>query len=212
MDAIVRQDSGDVQSRLAQLGLKREHLIEVVKACVAGFTSCTDNDPPGAPGWLSWRWGVRRAREVLLPLGWEKSDSGISTVVNRSLKLRLAILNADEGAGSRDAVPQNRSRKGPNSERLAQVNRQMMPGAEDWPIPAGEPQESIEDFSTWHLCVNVGKDQVTAELTLLSDFEDGYFTRFIEKIIIVGSGEWNAIVFSEPDDDSPEPEVRVVRK
>lgn len=212
MDAIVRQDSSDVQARLAELGLTREQLLEVVRACVAGFTGATDNDPPGAPGWLSWRAGVRRAREVLLPLGWEKSDSGISTVFSRSLKMRLAILNADEGTGSKDSVPQNRSRKGPNSERATQVNREMMPGAEDWPIPAGKPVESIEDFATWHLCVNVGMDEVTAELTLLSDIEGGYYTGFIEKIIVVGPGEWKAIEFSEPDDDSPEPEVRVVRK
>lgn len=212
MDAIVREKSSDVELRLLELGLKKEQLVSIVKSCAAGHGGCTDNDPPGARGWESWRWGVRRAREELRPNGWEKDDTGnFSTVVNHERKIRLAILNADGGAGTRDCVPQNRSRKGPNSERVATTNRELMPGAEDWPIPAGEIKQSLDDYCTWHLCVNIERDEVCAELALLSDFVGGYFTGFIEKIIIVGPGEWIALPTNE-DDDYPDLEFEVARK
>jgi hypothetical protein len=214
----VRQEQLDVAHRLSQLGLTREKLMSIVRACVAGHGGCTDNDPPNARGFESWRWGVRRAREELRPEGWEKNDAGnFSTVINRELKIRLAIMNADDGAGLPNRVPQNRSKKGPNSERVAATNEDLqfkLPGMELWPAPGAQDDPGLEEFSTWHLCVYISGDKVRAELTLLRGFVNGFFTDFIEKIIIVGDGEWDREnVFDDPNDaDDNEYEIEVVRK
>jgi hypothetical protein len=47
MPTVVHQKLEEVESRLPQLGLTRDILIEIVQACVAGYAGCTDNDPPG---------------------------------------------------------------------------------------------------------------------------------------------------------------------
>src|ERR1700730_4167604 len=75
MPVTVRSEAWDVDHRLAQLGLTREVLLEVVRACAAAHGGCTDNDPPNAKGIEVWRWGVRRLRELLRPEGFEKDDT-----------------------------------------------------------------------------------------------------------------------------------------
>jgi len=217
MNGIVRVQEADVVSRLAELDLSRETLISIVKACAAGYGGCTDNDPPNARGFETWRWGVRRAREELRPAGWEKDDSGnYSTVVNHNRQIRLAIMNADDGAGMPDRVPLNRAKKGPNSEKVATRNDQLsFPGAEFWPVPeADELKKNIETYSTWHLCVHINGDIVRAELALLNGFSNGFFNDFVEKIIVIGEGDWNNVGFKTgPDDDfGPELDFEIARK
>lgn len=218
MQGAVRQHAWEVNQRLAQLGLTKEKLVSIVKACVAGHGGCTDNDPPNARGFESWRWGVRRAREELRPEGWEKDDTGnFSTVVNHDLKVRLAVMNADDGAGLLDRVPQNRAKKGPNSERVAATNRELqliLPGLEQYMDPTGDQEGTkFSDYSTWHLCVHINGDTVRAELTLLADFSGGFFTGFVEKIIVLGDGEWQKSAFQDDSpDDEPELDIEVVRK
>jgi hypothetical protein len=165
--------------------------------------------------------GVRRAREVLRPLGWEKNDdNNFCTIVNHGKKIRIAILNTDSGAGTIDCAPQNRSKKGPHSEKVATANQQQynLPGADEWSIPIPDDELNIKGYGTWHLCVYIGqvndKEVVSAELSMLSGFVNGYFTSFIEKIIILSPGEWDTVNFdgNDNDDDGQEFDISVVRK
>lgn len=214
MPAITRLESWDVDRRLQELGLERESLLEVVRASVAACGGCTDNDPPTARGWESWRWGVRRFREVLCPKGWDKDDTGgFSTVVNHEKRIRLAIINTDDGTGLLDRIPQNRSRKGPTSEQAATINQQLLPGI-DWPrIVAGKSVIMTREYSTWHLCVYIEGDRVRAELSLLNEFESGYFTDCHERIILLKDGDWETLDFGDNSDGfSPEFDIEVRRK
>ena len=218
MHAIVHSKSFEVDGRLADFGLNLDQVIEIVKACAAAQGGCTDNDPPGARGFESWRWGVRRAREILRPLGWDKDDTGgFSTIVNHDRKFRLAIMNADDGVGTVDRVPQNRSRKGAISEQVSTANRQLaFPGVSEWPIPVNQgDQTDVSGYATWHLCVYKNDVTVRAELSLLSGFENGFYTEFIEKIFILSDGDWDPLSIGvSPGGDEPgqEFDVRVVRK
>lgn len=215
MSGIVRANEWDVASRLAQLDLTKSQLIEIVKACVAGHAGCTDNDPPNAKGYESWRWGVRRARELLRQEGWEKDDSGnFSTIVNHKRKIRIAIMNSDDGAGLVDRIPQNRAKKGPNSEKVATTNGQLLLiGSNDWPVPTLSEQTNFDEYSTWHLCVHINGDVVRAELSLLNNFSCGYFTDYLEKIIVLGSGDWDKLDFvGDSDDYGPELDIEIARK
>lgn len=216
MRALVRIKPWEVSARLAELNLTREDLLETVDACVAAQNSCTENDPPNARGFESWRWGVRRVREVLCPQGWLKDDTGMyCTVVNPKRKIRLAILNADDGVGIPDRTPQNRNRKGPTSERVASDNSRQIAFTEssDWPVPETSAPE-FSDFQTWHLCVYIQGDIVRAELSLLDEFCSGYFTGCSEKIILLGEGDYKPEGWktNEDDDDGPEFTVQVTRK
>jgi hypothetical protein len=215
--AIVHGEDWDIRSRLSELDLTREQLIDIVKACVAAQGGCTDNDPPNSRGYESWRWGVRRSREILRPEGWEKDDTGgFATIVNHKRKIRLAVMNSDDGAGTIDRIAQNRSRKGPNSERAATANQQLLiPGSENWPIIAhADNGQNFEGYTTWHLCIYISGDIVRAELSILNDFESGYFKDCFEKILILGSGDWDGLDFKgdSGDDSGPELDIEVLRK
>ena len=217
MTAIIRSDAWDIDRRLAELDLTRGLLIDVVEACVAGLGGCTENDPPNAPGYESYRHGTRRARELLRGDGWAKDDSGnFCSVVNHKRRFRLVVMNSDDGAGLPDRVPQNRCKKGPNSERAATVNQASLFAPEDMPLPLPEGQPfGLHGYTTWHLCVFISGETVRAELSLLNEFQGGYFTGLFEKIIVLGDGDWKpANVFDDPDEDDGAPEfaVEVKRK
>lgn len=104
----------EVVGRLSDLGVTQEQLLEIVHAMVGAKAACTDNDPPSAPGWSSWRHGIRRSREVLRPHGWLIDDGDqLSCIVNHSLGMRITVANTDDatGIGSPEAVPQIDPRK-----------------------------------------------------------------------------------------------------
>ncbi len=214
MPAIVRAGEWDVDRRLQELGLSRDELIDVIRACVAAHGGCTDNDPPNAKGWEVWRWGVRRLREIYRPAGFEKDESGgFSTTINRAHRYRIAVINTDDATGlSGERIPQNRNRKGPASEQAAAINQQWLPGY-DWPRRTSESKEPACDLPTWHLCVFVEGDEVRAELALLVDFKSGFFTECHERIILLGRGDWERLDFdSPPDDPGPEFDVEIRRR
>lgn len=212
-NVIVRAKPFEVTNRLIEFGLTRQICVEIVEAAVMGRTGCSENDPPGARGYESYRWGTRRARELLRGRGWEKEDiGGLACVVNHDKRLRMIIMNADDGTGTLDRVPQNRCKKGAASERVATSNWLFTP--EEMYIPAADSKHGSDGYSTWHLCIYTNDETVRAELTLLSDFENGYFTGFVEKIIVLADGEWppGKPKGNEGDEGDDEYEVKVLRR
>src|SRR2546430_8080713 len=103
----------EVVNRLAELGWIREQLLEIVETMVAARNSCTENDPPGAPGWKSWCDGTRRLREIGSLLGWTRNDDHqISSIYDSKRGIKIAVVNTDDGTGLEKRQPQNRSKKG----------------------------------------------------------------------------------------------------
>lgn len=194
MSAIVRIAELDVNARLRQLGLTRDLLIDVLRACVQGYGDCTDNDPPTAKGYESWRWGTRHFRELLLPgdPDWQKNDA-IPSVRNAKLGIRVIVLNADDETANPDpnAVPTNRSPKGVLHERA--IKGEWLPG-----LPY--PYEEITD-EIWYFCNHVRGDQVLAELSCPQRIEGGFIVAWKERIIIVRPGEWGDLASIEPEGD-----------
>jgi hypothetical protein len=216
---IVRSEASDVSNRLGDFDLTRSLLLEIIDACVLYRNGVNENDPPGTAGFESYRWGTRRARELLCVRGWERDNTGgFATVVNHRRRFRMVFMNADDGTGTLDGVPQNRCKKGANSEKVAARNGFLF-GPEELPIPPSAPYAE-DGYSTWHLCVFIKGDPdkeltVRAELTLLSEFEGGYFTNFAEKILLLQDGEWpggSKDNKDSGDDDEDQYEVKVVRR
>lgn len=216
--AVIRSEEWDVESRLADFGLNRQLLNEVIEAAVLGRSGCNENDPPGSYGWEAYRMATRRARELLRTEGWDGDNAGgIASVVNHDRRFRMVFMNADDGTGTLDQCPQNRCRKGANSERIAARNGYLF-DASELEIPAG-PVPHHDGYTTWYLCVYIKGDPdkditVRAELTLMSEFTNGYFNGFAEKIVLVKDGDWSGPRrnLDDGDDDEDEYEVRVVRR
>src|SRR5437763_13241045 len=87
----------EIVNRLETMGLKREDLLEVVGSMVAARNSCTENDPPSAPGWKAWCDGTRRLREIGTMHGWERDETDhISSMYDRKRGLKIAVCNTDD--------------------------------------------------------------------------------------------------------------------
>ena len=54
MNTVVRDEPGDVRTRLAELGLDEESLKDAVRRGQLAFLSCTPNHPRPFPGMSAW--------------------------------------------------------------------------------------------------------------------------------------------------------------
>lgn len=198
MPAAIFSTPVQVDGRLHALKISKAHLIEVIEAMVAAKAECTDNDPPSAPGWSSWRHGTRRAREVFRPDGWLKDDTDqLSTIVNHSLGMRIAVANTDDATGidSPLVCPQNRSKKGAATDRAIDLTQQSLFGpdrSDDDPVvvPFQPRERHSAQYATYYLCVFNEGDDVRAELSCPIQVTNGFFSGLNERIIIVGPAGW----------------------
>jgi hypothetical protein len=192
-EAILLTNPIEVGNRLEELGLTREILMSGIEAMVGGRASCTLNDPPSAPGYMSWSYGTRRMREELSSLGWERNEEGqLSSVYNSKLNIKLVVCNTDEGTGMMDRSPAQRSKKGLATELAVYgnqvfVQQNFMPALES---TMNFVSRRVDDQPvSWYLCVYDMGNVVRAELSCPVSIEDGYFLDFSERIILIGPGD-----------------------
>ena len=213
-EAVVYHDPLDIDRRLRALGgLQRQDLLAAVEAAVAAVGGCTDNDPPAARGWDSWRSATRRLSEVHRRLGWEKDDTAnFSTIIHKGERIKVAVANTDDATGNPLAHPTNRSRKGATSDRASQINQLVLPFA-GWHSETEPELAVVPGYATWYLGIYIEGDTVRAELSMPTRLESGYFTEWKERIMLISSDEeWTPSVVPVADDDGPAFEVPVFRK
>lgn len=199
-----RVDEADVNLRLRELGASRQGLLQAVKAAVVGYDGCTDNDPPGARGYETYRCGTRDLRAALSADGFERDDKGnLASAVNKKTGVRIVVLNTDDATGDLTRTPANRRGKGVLHERAIE-------GTTGW-FEGMEPEDQ-ENFDIWYLCVFVSGEKVTAELSRPDAIVGGFIVAWKERIILVRPGEWDRLDFGSLEDDAPEIEVSVQRK
>lgn len=195
----------EVQNRLSELGWAPDDLIEVVHAMVAGRNGCTANDPASAPGYMSWKQGTRRMREIGLSKGLRAVDvEQVPWTLDLERHLRFAVVNSDDATGLRDSVPQNRNKRGPAAERAVEVNAHQY---QLFPISAVDTTEQVTKLRAlgtvaWYLFVYASEDEVRAELSCPVAIEGGYFTDFVERIFLSFSGGFDAPVNGLKDSGS----------
>ncbi len=204
----------EVGNRLDELGLTREDLLEVVESMVAARNSCTENDPPSAPGFKSWSDGTRRLREIGAPLGWERNnDDYVCSIYHDKRGIKIAVCNTDDGTGIEMGQPQNRSKKGAATDRIICSNQSLFTNVlEDSKNVVQLPSGSSVVY--WYLCVYCEGDVVRAELSCPSECDGGFFKSFMERIILIGGGEDDGglrVRRDTPDGDAGF-EINVTRK
>lgn len=200
-----------VNSKIAALGLDKAKLMDVVHVMVAARNGRTANDVPSAPGYYAWSEGTRRMRELFIPDGWVKDESGqLSTLYSEERGLKIVVSNTDEGTGLLTTHPQNRSQKGAATDRAISSNQLHMEG-----IITQLPQGDSSKY--WYLCVYSEGDIFRAELSWPVALANGYFTGFKERIILIGDDDKGRIVTpatgnSPIDENAVEFDVSVTKK
>ena len=191
-----------VRNSLTELGVKQEQLQEVIDSMVVARRSATLNHPPGAGGWMSWSEGTRRLREIFLPLGWDRNDDFRVSSISKG-NIRIAVCNTDAGTGLELHQPQNRNKKGAGTDLAVSMNQGVFPIIleESRVIPLSAAPKGI---TYWYLCVFCEGETVRAELSCPLEFENGFFTSFRERIILIGGEGNNPITrrSQNPDGDS----------
>ncbi|WP_046658345.1 hypothetical protein [Lysobacter capsici] len=195
----------EVQSRLSELGWDQIELVEVVYAMVAGRNGCTANDPVSAPGWMAWKEGVRRIREIGATKGWRRTEiDQVPWTIDVESGVKFTVLNSNEAAGVKEQDPQNRNKRGAAAERAVQTNvDQLNLAFPDMPFDQGEaalPDRLLETVS-WYLFVFCEGDTIRAELSCPVGIAGGFFTQFKERIFL------SPDMFSPLGDDSLVPDA-----
>jgi hypothetical protein len=205
-----------VTNRIADLGWNLDDLLEVVSAMVGARNSCTDNHPASAPGWFAWAEGIRRMREFGLPKGLIRADTdGIPWTLDKARGIRFAVANTDDATCIENRIPQNRSKKGPGTDRAIERNQTSL--FEHFPersvIPISRVRSHPGIIVSWYLCVYCVGDVVHAELSCPVETDAGFFADFAERIFLLG-GEAADGFGKRKDDDGgdSEFEINVTRK
>ena len=212
MPSLVRIEPYDVQVALAALDLTFEECMAAFEAMAAAVGGCTDNDPPTAPGWDAWRFGVRRWREIKRSQGWLKNDAeNICTIVHPKAAFRIAVANTDESTGIVSANPRSRSVKGDGSRRAVALNNSP-------PLPLPEFIEEFErqlkaaaaaQAHIWYFCAYIQGDVRRLELSKPTGIVGGHFSGWDERIILIDK-DGPVCGRSKPIDEIYGPDVEVV--
>jgi len=208
MKATVHVHPFERRNRLADLGLDEEILRQAIQRGFAEWAACTQNHPPSVPGLLAWGETVRALRDLLAPLGWERSNEGnLPFTVNEGKTVALSVATGDEQTGKPDETPCTRSSKGPRTAGAVAANAKqldlfpiaMLP--EDLAKIKGEGQRM-----TWLLLLHrdEGDREVRCELSRPTSMsENQHVDGWIERIIL-GSIPFDGDLVVLPSSNAPE--------
>lgn len=184
-----------VKSRLEQLDLTKDKLSEVAKRAIAQKFNAVSNHPVNAPGTFAYHEGVRALREIFADGDkWNKLvERGIEYIENPDKKIRVIYQNVDHACiESND--PQPISKRGGTAKRNAISSNQLELFEREIPIS-----------NVFVLCVSENNGIVNAELSLPTDIsEDGYLSKFIERIFILQDYDYENHNKSDDNSDKDE--------
>ena len=191
-----------VIARLASMGqgLTSEILRESAARGIAARHRSTPLHPPAFAGWMQYGEIHHALRELLLPHGWRKDDTGMfSTVRSPNGRTAIAVTAGDDRTG-RDGYPFPRSVR-PRGIFTHLAIRSNQLGLELYGDKTGaviEP-DSHEPRITWFLLTHIRPDEVRIELSCPDAVDDS------EPIVTETT---LPMIPDEPDDDAIDVPVR----
>jgi len=180
-------DPNDRRTRLAELGLAAEMLVQAVQRGHSAWANCTLNHPRLFPGISAWAEAVNALRELLIPLGWNRSDEGnLPFTVNEAGNVALCVSTGDEATGRVDESPCTKSSKGPRTANAVAVNQRQLTLFGDIRLQP-EDLANVNGRMTWLLLMHrdLRAREVRCELSRPVNMnEDGRVDGWAERIIL----------------------------
>lgn len=204
----VYSEIAEVQTRLAEFGVTKEELLDIVRAAAGAKGDAVPHDPITAAGTFAYIYGTRHMRNVFAPKGWiPKNTSNIESIDHPETGTKLIYQNVDSACDPL-REPKAISSKGAASERMVSSYMGFL-----FPDMEREYTAQLND-TLWYLCVYANGDDVAAELSRPLAVEEGQITGFSERIFLLRKGEWINPKFVQDDDLSSgiDFDVKVSRK
>ena len=174
----------EAESRLRELGLMVEELLDVIANAATVASTTTGLHPQTAQGYFLWATLVYGLRASLVPSAWTvEDDRGYPLVVHPSRQHALTAAGGDYGTGVVTLRPTTRSGKGPATRDAVDANQGSFWTIDDtW--ADGAPATAI--WRTYILLVRIDEDgNVWSELSLPSALDpSGRVAGWSERIII----------------------------
>ena len=170
------------------------------------------NDPATAEGQFAYIYGTRFLRNLFRTKGYGLyRQDNVEGVQHAQRNLKIIYQSVDLAA-SWLHNPRPVSAKGSGSDRVVDSAQGSLFTAEQ--LASAEPIKFHPiNTGVWYFCVSVDGDDVRAELSLPSAIVNGAFGNFIERIFIIGGGEWSdPMMKAEPNAVRAEFEPVVTRK
>ena len=177
----------EITSRLYELGLTGEQLVESVSKGLDARRRCTDDHPPSAPGYYHWSETHVALRQTLRPLGWEKNDDGnFSTVVSPDGWTAITIATGDARTDREGRpLPTTKYPRGAMTQVAVQTNNQLELDLDSGEIIVPSDPERPQR-TTWWLLINTRHNGVWMELSRPRSLrrEDNRIDSWSERIIL----------------------------
>jgi hypothetical protein len=183
--AMIYDTPADAMRRLAELGVPLEALQRAVQAGHVARITCTENDPPQAPGTDAWRYTIRALRDELCSRGWRKADPhNFSLTINDARQINIVVESGDALTRQKHGSPRTKSLKGLYIE--AATVRNNIEG-DLFPETLSDDLRriaSILEYPTWIFLIYITDQEYRAELSLPIAMEGEQITDWSERIFI----------------------------
>lgn len=173
----------DVAARLAELGLKEEHLLESLRQANLYRVRTTSHHPRLYRYQVMTAETIAALRDLLVTEGWQKLDEGqYELTLNRSTAVAIAVASGNDNVAQIDGTPSNKSPKGRHTVAAVHSNRQADMFADLLPV-----EDTIANVvrDTWVLLHHVTKDGIYSELSRPTKIgDDGMIESWSERILL----------------------------
>lgn len=205
---VIRTEAPDVDRRLAELGVVRAALEEVLRVAAGARNSTTEHDARIAGGSMAWLAGVRTLRDELVPHGFRPVHFfGVELCVHDALGIAIAVISGNAGTGSADRHPTTMNERGTVGRWIAESDQLC------FPAPGfGGGAQPPSTCRTWLLLLRHTEERMYSELSLVAAIgSDGAITRWAERIILPPM-EFGPVEREEVVEPTPEIEIDIVAR
>lgn len=173
--------------RLADLGLSVERIHRALARADAEVALVTELEPATAEGTTRYNKTTRYLREELIPLGWGMTNANnFCRTIHPSGAFAIVTCSGDAGVGVvlPGQAPSTQYAKGETTAQAVERNRQCaLDLGPMFELPP-DPTEPPADTAIWYLLYRPTGTGIACELSLPERIQDGFISRWIERIIL----------------------------
>jgi hypothetical protein len=171
---------GPGRRRLAQLGLRVEHIRDALLYGAAERATYSALDANGIGEAARWSRHVRRMSEVLLADGWTRLEiDNQPTLIHPGKKWSLVVASGTGGTGDPNYRPTTKNPKGRSIREAVRANSELA---------LFTPQSVVPDLDglreTWILLTYASDSLLRAEVSLPEEMRGEFVSRWTHRIIL----------------------------